>query len=365
MRFNFGEYSDVLRATFDEATYMNFNQLCIDTAKKNPQGGHTLKECSDKIREKMLAIYQLPANPTLRQIERALRYQDRNTAAFEVIEDTIEDTLVTGWEGSELWRNLVETKNNRIGDKNSFYFPDNTVISISKINRGHSDMVRQRLGEGTERSIETSSIGAKIYMSWSRFLQGVEDWSGMISKIATALSRYVDTMIHTAFITAGQKLPEPKWYTGGKLEAANHEAFVQLLTDVGLANGSEVMIVGTKAALAQLKNLGEVEWRSEAAKTDVYNTGRIGTFEGTQIVELPQAFELNNVNAYLEEDANIYIFPANFDKPIKFYWEGDTEIIAVTDNTTHMDKSIDYQLQATCGCEVMTGKRFGTWVISE
>ena len=365
MRFNFNEYSDVLRSHFDEATYMDFSQLCRDVANKDPQGGITLRQGSDKIREKMLEVYQLPANPTDREIRRAMKYSDRNVAAFEIIEDTIEDTLVSGFTGSEFWRTLVETKNNRLGQKNMFYFPDNTVISIAKINNGHSDMIRQRLGEGTERSIEVSSIGAKIYMSWSRFLQGVEDWAGMINKITVAFSRYIDTMMHTAFVSAGSKLPEPKWYTGGKLEAANHDKFVQLLSDVGLANGSDVMIVGTKVALAQLKNLGDVNWVSEAAKTDVYNTGRIGTFEGTQIVELPQAFELNNVNAYMEEDANIYVFPVSFDKPIKFYWEGDTEIISVTDNATHMDKSIDYQIQATCGCEVMTGKRFGTWVIAE
>lgn len=365
MRFNFNEYSDVLRSTFDEATYRHFNQLCVDVANKDPQGGISLKEGNAKIRERMLGIYQLPENPSMRQIERALKYQDRNIAAFEIIEDTIEDTLVSGWNDSAFFRNLVDVQNGRLGQKNMFYFPDDTVISIAKINRGHSDMVRQRLGEGSERSIETSSIGAKIYMTWSRFLQGVEDWSGMIAKISVALSRYVDTMMHTAFVTAGKNLPEDKWYTGGKLEAANHDLFVQLLSDVGLANGSDVMIVGTKPALAQLRNLGDVEWISEAAKTDVYNTGRIGTFEGVQLVELPQAFEVNNVNAYLEEDSNLYIFPVSFDKPIKFYWEGDTEIIAVTDNATHVDKSIDYQLQATCGCEVMTGKRFGTWVIAE
>ena len=365
MRFNFNEYSDVLRAHFDEATFMDFSQLCRDIANKEPQGDITLRQGSDKIKEKMLEIYQLPSNPTIRQIERAMRYADRNAAAFEIIEDTIEDTLVSGFTGSEFWRALVDTKNNRLGQKNLFYFPDDTVISIAKINRGHSDMIKQRLGEGSERSIEVSSIGAAIYMTWSRFLQGVEDWSGMINKITVAFSRYIDTMMHTAFVSAGQKLPEPKWYTGGKLESANHDKFVQLISDVALANGSDVMIVGTKVALAQLKNLGDVAWVSEEAKKDVYNTGRIGTFEGTQVVELPQAFELNNVNAYMEEDSNIYIFPASFDKPIKFYWEGDTEIIAVNDNSTNVDKLQTYQIQATCGCEVMTGKRFGTWVIAE
>jgi hypothetical protein len=81
------------------------------------------------------------------------------------------------------------------------------------------------------------------------------------------------------------------------------------------------------------------------------------------LVELPQAFELNSTSKYLEEDNNLYIFPQNMDRPVKFYWEGDTQIKSVTDGTTHNDKSLAYELQATCGCEIITGKRFGTWVI--
>jgi hypothetical protein len=54
MRFNFNEYSDTLRAHFDEATYANFSQLCRDVANKDPQDGITLRQGSDKIREKRL-----------------------------------------------------------------------------------------------------------------------------------------------------------------------------------------------------------------------------------------------------------------------------------------------------------------------
>lgn len=365
MRLQFNEYSNGLQSVFGEANkYANFSKLCIDTVNGKLEAGVTFAKANENIGRQIRKIYGLPEHPTDREVRNALRSKEKNTIVFEILEDTIEDTLVSGWNESAFFRTLVETKNNRLGQKNSFYIPDKTIITISKINNGHHDMIRQRLGEGTERSVETSSIGAKIYMSLSRYLQGVESWVDLIQKISEALSRYVDTMMHTAFVSAGQSLPETQWYSGGAMEAASHDEFVKLIQDVELATNSTAMIVGTKVALSQLRKLGDVQWISEDAKNDVYRMGRIGTFEGTQLVELPQAFALNDTTKYLEEDKYIYIFPNNMDKPIKFYWEGDTEITEVTDSAARQDKSMDYEVQATCGCEVITNRRFGTWVIS-
>ena len=365
MRLKFEDHSEELQERFGEANkYSNYIKLSVDVAKHNLESGATFEAANNKINTTMREIYGLRENPTEREIRRALRDDNKNRVAFEIVEDTIEDSLVSGWSDSAFFRTLVETRNNRLGQKNKFYFPDNTIITISKINNGHHDIVRQRLGEGTERSIETSSIGAKLYITMSRYLQGVEDWAGMIRKLSEALTRYVDTMIHTAFVTAGQSLPETKWYSGGAMDASSHDEFVKLIQDVELANNATAMIVGTKVALSQLRKLGDVQWISEDAKNDIYRTGRIGTFEGTQLVELPQAFALNDPTKYLEEDKYIYIFPNNMDKPVKFYWEGDTEITEVNDSQTRQDKSMDYEIQATCGCEVVTNHRFGTWVIS-
>lgn len=366
MKLTFENHSDELQAHFENAEkYMNFNKLCVDAFRGNMVQGYDLGKANEIIDTKIRRdIFGLPDNPTDVQVKRAMRNESKMTAAFEIIEDVIEDTLVSGWQADPFFNKLVEVKNNRLGQKNSFYFPDKTIITIAKINNGHHDMIRQRLGEGTESSVETSSIGAKIYMSMSRYLQGVEDWAKMISMITVALTRYVNTMLHQEFLVAGKSLPEQQWYTGGKLEAANHDAFVKLISDVELATGSQAMIVGTKVALSQLKNLGAATWlQGEAALTDLYRTGRIGDFEGTPMCELPQAFAENDTTRYLEDDKNIYILPQNMDKPIKFYWEGDTTITETSDQAAHQDKSKDYELQATCGCAVLTNQRFGTWVI--
>ncbi|QHJ85093.1 MAG: hypothetical protein [Bacteriophage sp.] len=366
MRLNFNEYDENLRAQFDEDSVKlaGFARLCADVARHSVLTVDPAK-AEKEIRDNILAIYGLDENPTNRQISKALRYHDKNIAVFQIIEEVIEDTLVSGWQSDAFFQTLVETKNGRIGDTNSFFIPDDTVISISKINNGHHDMIRQRLGEGREIPIETSSIGAKVYMSMHRYLQAAEDWSRLVAEIAKALTNQVNTMIHQQFVTAGKNLPEAKWYAGGKMEAAQHDNFIRLISDVQLATGNPARIIGTKLALSQLKNLGDVVWIAEQAKNDIYSMGRLGSFEGTEIVELPNAFAPNSVERYQEDDKNLYIMPINMDKPIKFYWEGDTEIYEVTDPATRQDKSMDYELAATCGCSVVTGKRFGTWVISE
>ena len=123
------------------------------------------------------------------------------------------------------------------------------------------------------------------------------------------------------------------------------------------------MIVGTKVALSKLKGLGEVAWISDKAKEDVYTTGRIGTLEGTTICELPQAFEINDVTSYLEDDTKILILPDNMDKPVKMYYEGADEIKEVSEVGANADDTKDYEFKNRFGIAVITGERFGTWTI--
>ena len=201
-------------------------------------------------------------------------------------------------------------------------------------------------------------------MEMSRFLQGVEDWSELINKIAEAFTRLINTLLHEAVMSAGTSLPVPsKWNIRGELNAANHDKFVKLISDVQLATGGIATIVGTKVALAGLKNLGDVNWISSEAKSDVYNTGRIGTFEGTQIIELPQAFKENDVEHYLEADDKLLILPSNIDKFVKMYYEGMDETKEVSEAGDNADDTKEYEFKSRFGIKTMTNTRFGTWTI--
>lgn len=364
MRLSFNEHTELIQETFAEASkYTNFQKLCVDTYKKTPEG-ITLAEANDKIREKIRLMAGLDENATPKQITRAFRKTTVKEAVFEIIEDVIEDTLVTGWSNSPVFQKYVEVKTLALGQKNSFYTKDESIITVAEIADGHHNLERQRLGAGREFSVSVKSYGAKVYMEMSRFLQGVEDWSELINAVSVAFTRLINTMLHDAFMNAGSTLPSPaQWNVRGELTPANHDAFVKLISDVQLATGGTATIVGTKVALSGLKNLGETEWVSNAAKEDVYNTGRIGTFEGTQILELPQAFAVNDTSRYLEDDTKLLIIPSNIDKFIKMYYEGVEETREVSEVGDNADDTKEYEFKTRFGIVPMTNVRFGTWTI--
>ena len=362
-RLRFNEMSDVIVEKFDETKYKNFSRLCVDTAKGTVKQ-YSIEEANDKIRKTIIEMAGLSESPTPNEVRKAFKKQSVREAVFEVIEETVEDTLVSGWTSSPVFQKYVEVKTLALGQKNKFYTKDPCIITVAEIADGHHSIERQRLGAGKEFGVSVKSYGAKVYMEMSRFLQGVEDWSELINKIAEAFTRLINTLLHEAVMSAGTSLPVPaKWNIRGELNAANHDKFVKLISDVQLATGGVATIVGTKVALAGLKNLGDIQWVSEAAKNDVYNTGRIGTFEGTQIIELPQAFKENDVEHYLEDDTKLLILPSNIDKFVKMYYEGMDETKEVSESGDNADDTKEYEFKSRFGIKTMTNTRFGTWTI--
>lgn len=362
-RLNFNEMSDVITEKFDETKYQNFSRLCIDTAKGTVKH-YSIDEANDKIRNTIREMCGLSEKPTPKELRKAFKRQSVREAVFEVIEETVEDTLISGWTASPVFQKYVEVKTLALGQTNKFYTKDPCIITVAEIADGHHSIERQRLGAGKEFSVNVKSYGAKVYMEMSRFLQGVEDWSELINKITEAFTRLTNTLLHEAVMNAGTTLPVPsKWNVRGELKPANHDAFVRLISDVQLATGGVATIVGTKVALSGLKNLGTVEWISDEAKSDIYNTGRLGTFEGTAIIELPQAFKENDVTGYLEADDKLLILPSNIDKFVKMFYEGMDETKEVSEAGDNADDTKEYEFKSRFGIKVMTNVRFGTWTI--
>ena len=362
-RLSFNLMSDVITEKFDETKYKNFARLCVDTAKGTVKQ-YSIDEANDKIRNTIKELCGLSDNPSVQEVRKAFKKQSVREAVFEIIEETVEDTLVSGWSASPVFQKYVEVKTLALGQTNKFYTKDPCIITVAEIADGHHSIERQRLGAGKEFGVNVKSYGAKVYMEMSRFLQGVEDWSELINKIAEAFTRLINTLLHEAVMSAGASLPVPsKWNIRGELTPANHDKFVKLISDVQLATGGIATIVGTKVALAGLKNLGDVEWISSEAKSDVYNTGRLGTFEGTQIIELPQAFKENDVTEYLEADDKLLILPSNIDKFVKMFYEGMDETKEVSESGDNADDTKEYEFKSRFGIKTMTNVRFGTWTI--
>ena len=359
----FNEYSVGIREHFKDVNDVHtFSKICLDTYRNKLQG-QTQEDGNSVILHKFYDIAGFAEKPNDLQIRRAIQNPTVRWAWFEIIQETIDQTLITGWAADPWFRKYVETKTLALGDKNSFYVKSNDLIlNISKIADGHHNIERNRLGKGSEFSVKTSRYGAKVYMELSRFLQGAEDWNELIDGISRSYTLYVNTLIHDQVISAVKKLPvQSKWNQKGLASATTKKPFKALVADVKRANGSGAIIMGTDVSLGELTGFADVTWMPNEAKSDVYNTGRLGTFEGTPVVELPQAFAFNDETKTIEADDFVFIMPDNIDKFVKLYYEGADQIIERTTLGQNADDTMDYEFQVTLGVETIVNRRFGVW----
>ena len=263
----------------DENDYKAFNKLLVD-AYKGTVADFSAKEANDKIVEIFRKVIGCDENSTQKEIRKAIR---RNQVEiFEILEEIIPDLLVSGWEDNPFFREYVDVRNLALGDKNEFYVEDNSVLTVTKVSGNHHDLIRQRLGAGRTYTVATEWYGLKIYAEFERLTTGAEDWSSFVNKIVVAFNRYINQALYEALISAGKDLGA-QWYKSSALSNATAETLRTLCMDVSMATGSEVVIMGTRAALASVTALQNVDWASSEMKNEKYTTGRLGFWEGIRL----------------------------------------------------------------------------------
>lgn len=197
-------------------------------------------------------------------------------------------------------------------------------------------------------------------------MNGNIDFAEFIQKVYEAIDKKFNAMIFSTFGTLGTYLPAGgQWVKSSPLSAATKDTFLQLLQDVETANGTEVVIMGTRFALAKLTALEEVNWISDDMKKERNTTGRVGYFMGYRMVELPQVFADNDTTTRLMSNDVLYVMPTADNKFIKVFDEGDAEVKQTEDNTTNTDMTIEYEVQYKMGVAVIVGRMFGIWNITQ
>ena len=121
----------------DEENYMSFNKLMLDAAQGNLDGV-TPRQANDKIVEMFRNVIGVDEKATKAEVRKAIRRNQ--VAVFEIIEEVIDDMLVSGWEQNPFFREYVDVRNLALGDKNEFYVPDNSVLSVMKVSGNHHDI---------------------------------------------------------------------------------------------------------------------------------------------------------------------------------------------------------------------------------
>lgn len=349
------------RDVFADKDQTEFSQLMQETAAGTQQDVSN-NEANDKIREVMFEILGVDADCSRKELRKAIRRHKIDV--FEVLEETVENLLVSGWGNNPFFKEFVEIKSLNIGDTNEFYVPDDSILTVAEISGNHHNLFRQKMGEGSTFSVKTGWYGIKIYAEYELFMSSKVDWAMFIQKIYEAFDKKTNDMIYQSVMSSGDKvIPTAQFNKTGALTEATKDEFIELTQDVEAANGVEIVIMGTRSALSKLNSLSEVAWISDEMKNERRTTGRLALWEGIRLVEIPQSFAPNDTSKKLVDNSKLLIMPVADNRFIKVYNEGDAQIKEISDGTTNMDKTIEYEYQLKMGIATVIKRKFGMWTI--
>lgn len=225
----------------------------------------------------------------------------------------------------------------------------------------------QRLGSGESYTVATSVYGIAVGADIDMYLAGRLDWSKFTDACARAFVLKIQNDMYAEVMNAGEQLPAQFKGTGA-LGTTTKDAFDTLIEDVEIANGNvPVYIIGTKTALKKLTALADIDWVTEGQKESVANTGRLGSYEGVTLFEIPQRFALNDTSKKLVDSKKLLIMPQTEDKFVKFVDVGETEINEITEKgeaNGRMDDTMKYEVQRAMGIGTQIGRYFGYWKLA-
>ena len=321
-------------------------------------------EANEKVLTFVHNVLGIDKHSTKKQRKRAMREHGREL--FEVLEDVIDFKVETGFHENEFFNEFVEERNLARGDSQEFWTETDVILAISKVSGDHHDFILQTLGEGESYTVATSVYGAAVGTDIDLYLMGRRDWAALTDKIAEAFVIQLQNEMYAEVMNAGAKLPVNSQFNKTMaIEKATKDTFDTLIEDVSMANGNaEVYIMGTRTALKKLSAFADIDWVSEDQKKEMATMGRLGSYEGTTLIEIPQRFETNNVTKKLVDSKKLLIMAKTEDKFVKFVDVGDTEILETTEKGARMDDTMKYEVQREMRIYTQISRYFGVWNIA-
>lgn len=372
--------SDNLRMVFaEENSYKNFRRIASALVRGNTADVYDFDENGNekrisksdmnkamvKVFCKVLGLSEEDLNSPKKR-HRALA-SDRGYDLYDLIEEDIDYKINEGYAQSEWFNDLVDSRNLALGDKPEFVISQNTLFLVADVSGDNHDITMQQLPEGKVLTLNTTAHAIKIGKDIDLVLLGRIDYAEMVSRIADSFVNATQNLVADELKAASDKLPAFCKMTGD-LAKTTKDQFDQLIENVETLNSSDVMIVGTRVALKKLNALADVDWISDSQKEAVASTGRLGTYEGTTLLEIPQRIKVGSLDdsasslTTLVSNDELYIIPRVENKFIKFVDEGETEIVEVTDKGALQDDFQTYEVQRRYGAAVVLGSGyFGKW----
>lgn len=306
---------------------------------------------------------EMPAKISPRDMKRAFR-EGRMQRFFELIEEVVDSSLDLGYRESEWFNDLVDYRNVANGDAMEFWNDDdNLILDVAVVGKSHHDYILQRPGVNAPYTLPFVRYGAAVGIDLNRYFAGQESFDKLISALVRSIMVKNQGIIFGALADAVTNLPVTAGFTGNGALVKN--TFDTIIENVAALYG-DAIVVGTKSALRTITSIALVNWADAKSKEDVMSMGRLGSYEGTLLVETPQRFKDKTLTTKVMDDKKLYILPSADFKLINFITRGETEIDEIVDKgeaAGRIDDIGKYEIQYEQAVGVKANKQFGVWTL--
>lgn len=275
-------------------------------------------------------------------------FRNHKNEILTVFENVLNTNLPLAWENSPFYDQFVEISQGNLGDKNEFVVEDNGVLVASRFSGNHWDTDRQKIYGRRSFSVPCEWIYVRVYNDFERFMLGAITLQEMVRKMQVAFQNEIDSRVYAAFNGIGTYLPDKFKETGAYDKALLND----LIQRVQIASQKNVIIAGTRTALADIAEGIDANWISSSQKEEMATKGMLVDNIGlpAKCMVIPQTF-LRGTYDFKIQDKALFILPDNV-KPIKLRFEGDTRARELGMTDTH-DQTIDTQIQTKLGVSVV------------
>ncbi len=230
------------------------------------------------------------------------------------------------------------------------------------------------------------AIGGAAYIDFERYLCGDEDISESAGLLMEGIQDAIYREIQKALLAAVNAEDRPaanKAYSNGfdpelmtrlisvaQTYSTTGTATIYATPEFVAAMGPDAVGMPVYGTYALPANPVPGTTIAPGYATPVYNPrnieeiaqyGRIKTFRGTPIVELPQSFTDERNETYVMNPAAAYVFPNGDNKPVKVVFEGPTQV----DEWQHRDRSFDVEVYARVGVAIITNHDWCIYINGE
>lgn len=272
---------------------------------------------------------------------------------FALVEEMIDKTVVEGLPESSPIFKFVDYKNGALGDKPEFVVNDTSLLSVATITAGTQGIRRQRVMGGSTVTLTPEVKAIKIYEELNLILAGRIDWIEFVNRVSKSFVADINSDIATAFKGLYSKVVSPYQVTGSFSE----DSLVTLIEHVEAATGMTAKIIATRTALRKIN----MSVSGDEVKTDYYNFGFAGKFNGTECFALKNGHAVGGTS-FILNDTDVYVV-AGDDKFIKFYTEGETTVM-VGDPTSNADLTQEFTTITKNAVAIALAEELGVYRIS-